>query len=56
MSDDFSALYEAVVRIAGGEENISSLGACMTRLRFTLHREDGLNPADFKLCGFVRIV
>lgn len=58
MSDDFSALYEAVVRVAGGEENISSLGACMTRLRFTLHREDGLNPADFKqipgVLGYVR--
>lgn len=48
MPEDFSAFYEAVTRIAGGEENIASLGACMTRLRFTLKKQDGLDLQSFK--------
>lgn len=48
MPEDFSAFYEAVTRIAGGEENIASLGACMTRLRFTLKKQDGLDLQAFK--------
>ncbi len=58
MSDANAAFYEAVVRIAGGEDNISSLGSCMTRLRLTLKKEDGLHLADFKtlpgVLGYVR--
>lgn len=45
---DFPVIYEQVVRIAGGEENIATLGHCMTRLRFTLKQTDGLDLNAFK--------
>lgn len=45
---DIPVIYEQVVRIAGGEENIAALGHCMTRLRFTLKQTDGLDLNAFK--------
>ena len=48
MSEEFAAFYKDFIRIAGREENIATLGACMTRLRFTLKKQDGLDLQQFK--------
>lgn len=36
-------LYERITALAGGADNIATLGNCMTRLRFTLKNEEGLD-------------
>lgn len=48
MSSDIENLYAQIFKTAGGEQKFSSLGSCMTRLRFTLKSEEGLNLQDFK--------
>lgn len=36
MPADLKAMYEGILAAAGGAENITTLGCCMTRLRFTV--------------------
>lgn len=56
--DKIIMLYEGIVKVAGGADNISTLGSCMTRLRFTLKNEQNLNLDDFKkvpgVLGYVK--
>jgi len=58
MSSDIETVYSQIIKTAGGAENISSLGSCMTRVRFTLKSEEGLNLNDFKnipgVLGYVK--
>lgn len=57
MSSEIETLYKEILKTAGGAENISSLGSCMTRVRFTLKSEEGLNLADFgKITGVLGYV
>jgi len=39
MPANLQQLYDDIVSAAGGATNISTLGNCMTRLRFTVHDE-----------------
>lgn len=41
-------IYERVLPAVGGADNISSLGNCMTRLRFTVYKTDGVDGAALK--------
>ncbi len=58
MDDKIIRLHQDILTTAGGADNISSLGSCMTRLRFTLRTEDGLNLQNFKtitgVLGYVK--
>lgn len=58
MSSDIEILSEQIVKTAGGAQNITSLGACMTRVRFTLKTEKGLNLKEFSaingVLGYVK--
>lgn len=48
MNEKIKALYINITKACGGAENISSLGSCMTRLRFTLKSENGIDQNNFK--------
>ena len=39
MPADLQYMYEKILAAAGGADNISALGCCMTRLRFTVKDE-----------------
>lgn len=58
MADKIAALYDGVLKTVGGAENIDGLGSCMTRLRFTLKKEDGLKLENLKktpgVLGYVK--
>lgn len=43
MPADLKYMYEKILEAAGGAENISGLGCCMTRLRFTVKDEALVN-------------
>lgn len=46
---DYSKMYEAISRAAGGSDNIDTLGSCMTRLRFTVKDPaKAMDIAEFK--------
>lgn len=40
MPADLKYMYEKILEAAGGADNISALGCCMTRLRFTVKNEE----------------
>lgn len=44
MPADLKAMYEGILAAAGGAENITTLGCCMTRLRFTVKDEALVDP------------
>lgn len=48
MPEEYASFYEEVTRIVGGAGNIATLGACMTRLRFTLKSQEGISLQDLK--------
>lgn len=48
MPEEYASFYEEVTRIVGGADNIATLGACMTRLRFTLKSQEGISLQDLK--------
>ena len=48
MENKIQTLYLKIIEAAGGADNITSLGSCMTRLRFTLNNEDVISPENFK--------
>ena len=43
MPADLDLMYKKILQAAGGADNISSLGSCMTRLRFTVKDEALVN-------------
>ncbi len=43
MPADFQYMYEKILSAAGGADNITALGSCMTRLRFTVKDEALVN-------------
>ena len=45
---DFAQLGERIVQLVGGPENVSSLGHCVTRLRFTLKDMDKPKTEELK--------
>lgn len=45
---DYQQIASDIVRLVGGPENISSLGHCMTRLRFILKDESKADTAAIK--------
>lgn len=45
---ELNEIYEGVLRAAGGAENISALGNCMTRLRFTVRDGALVNASALK--------
>lgn len=48
MPADLDLMYQKILEAAGGADNISSLGACMTRLRFTVKDEALVNVAALR--------
>lgn len=44
MPADLKAMYEGILAACGGAENITTLGCCMTRLRFTVKDEALVSP------------
>ena len=44
MPADLKAMYEGILAACGGADNITSLGCCMTRLRFTVKDEALVSP------------
>ena len=44
MPADLKAMYEGILAACGGADNITSLGCCMTRLRFTVKNEALVSP------------
>ncbi len=48
MEDKIQTLYIKIIQSAGGADNITSLGSCMTRLRFTLKNENLIDQSSFK--------
>ncbi len=48
MQDKIQTLYSKIIEALGGADNISSLGSCMTRLRFTLKNEELIDQSSFK--------
>ena len=46
---NYTQMYQDIVKLAGGVENIDTLGSCMTRLRFTVKDASKVKPLpDFK--------
>ncbi len=48
MPADLKYMYEKILAAAGGADNISALGCCMTRLRFTVKDEALVNVEDLR--------
>ena len=45
---NYKEFAKQILAIVGGEDNIKSLVHCSTRLRFTLHNEDKIDPSKAK--------
>ncbi|MGL5435979.1 MAG: beta-glucoside-specific PTS transporter subunit IIABC [Lachnospiraceae bacterium] len=45
---DYSVTAKEIIRSMGGEKNIKSVTHCMTRLRFVLHDDTGIDQAQIK--------
>lgn len=45
---DYKALAETILELVGGEENVTSVGHCATRLRLVLKDEAKAKTAELK--------
>lgn len=57
MANDYRAIAKSVVEHLGGKTNVAALTHCMTRLRFVLHSQDGVDINKLKaLKGVMGVV
>ena len=57
MAKNYQKMAEEILACVGGEENVSSLAHCMTRLRFKLKDESKVNMDQLKKCtGVIQVM